>query len=154
MTGLLKLRGVSGAVAVNGGFRDGGVNDGNVVGVSSGFFYSRRVGHVTLVTPGIVLGVVHSCRIIRGGAIALPSRLMKLMGYGGPGYVAGGRPVPAHFSMVSGRGNAVEYRCYRHGVGGRSVVIGWLAVSGKRSAVVYHDLLVTRYRLSVIVGRS
>lgn len=121
MISLLKLRRVDGGVAVNFGLGDGGLNAGNVVGVTSGFFYSRRVGHVTIITPGMGLGVVHSCRIIRGHRIHLPRRLHKVIGYTGPGYVAGGRPVPALFRIISGSGYIVGYRCYRGRRAERSV---------------------------------
>lgn len=126
---LLKLRRVGGGVAVNFGLRDGGLKQGNVVGVTSGFFYSRRVGHVSMITPRIGLGVVHSCRIMRGGRIHVPSSLGKVVGYTGPGYVAGGRPVTALFRMISGSGYIIGYRCYRgRRQERRFAVAGWLAV--------------------------
>lgn len=123
MISLLKLRRVAAGVAVKFGLSDGGLNGGKVVGVTSGFFYSRRVGQVSMMTPRMGLGVVHSCRMMRGGRIQVPSRLGTVMGYTGPGYVAGGRPVTALFRIVSGSGYIVGYRCYRGRRGERSVAV-------------------------------
>lgn len=112
MIGLLRLRGVSAPIAVNCGLPSGGVNGGNVVGITGGCFASRRVGHLSIITPGVKLDVVGSCRVIRGGAMRAPSALGNVMGYGGPGYVAGGRPVRALFRAMSGMLNVMHYRCY------------------------------------------
>lgn len=125
MITLLNLRSSSSGVAVKGGFRDGGLNGGKVVGITSHFFASRRVDHLSMMTPGMGLGVVHSCRIMRGGRILVPRRLHNVMGYTGPGYVAGGRPVAALFRMVSGRRKVLGYRCYRGRRDGRNVGLLW-----------------------------
>lgn len=127
MIRLLNIRRVADGVAVNFGLSDGGLKGGKVVGVTSGFFYSRRVGHVSIITPGIGLGVVHSCRMIRGGRMEVPSRLHKVIGYTGPGYVAGGRPVTALFRIASGSGYVMGYRCYRGRRGHRRVAVLWFS---------------------------
>ncbi len=92
---VLGLGNVRGRVAVKVGLDDGCFNGGKVVGVRSGFFRSRRLGGLTLVTPGTAIGVVHSFGIIRGEGLIVPRRVRKVTGYHGPGYIAGRRPVGA-----------------------------------------------------------
>ncbi len=118
VTSLLRLRGLNSDIAVNCGLRDGGLKGGNVVGITRGCFSSRRVDHLSIMTPGMVLGVVHGFSMMRGGRMLVPGRLRKVMQYNGPGYVAGGRPVPARFRMIGGRRNVLGYRCYRGRRGG------------------------------------
>ncbi len=128
--GLLRLRRVGASVAIKCGLGDGGVKRGDVVGVTNGFFSSRRLGRLTIIDPGIALYVVGSCRIIRGGGIMLPRRLGNVIEYPGPGYVAGGRPVGALFRITSSD-RQLHYRCYGGRISLRRIGLMWLPSVGR-----------------------
>ncbi len=133
--GVLKLpSGRAGGVAITVGMSSGRLNEGSVLGVRGERLSRRRLGRITLVTPRTAVGVVESFGPVGGGGVMLPGGVASVVGYAGPGYVAGcrGRPVAPVFGMIARGPPMIEYRCYRGLVGARSVCgrFRWSSFSG------------------------
>lgn len=111
----LGLSGLSYAITVVGGTHDGGVNGGSVVGIR----YPIRglsLSVLNFVSRGVAMGMVGSRGVITGGRLGLPGRIIGIVGYGGPHYVASvRRKLSRVFILTSGRGRICEYGCYRRG---------------------------------------
>lgn len=111
----LGLSGLSYAITVVGGTHDRGVKGGSVVGIRYPV-RSLSLSVLNFVSRGVAMGVVGSRGVITGGRLGLPGRIIGIVGYGGPHYVASvRRKLSRVFILTSRRGRICQYGCYRRG---------------------------------------